>query len=77
MIDKAFNKLTNESFVCHWHKLEIIESYCDNLFGKIKQDFEYQTNIEGEKCQIENCKCNAEVKLKKLKTRNIASENEN
>lgn len=73
-IDQAFEKLENVSYVCHWHKMDIIDAYVNRLpnfmaklldFHPIRQKFAYDFNVEGHKCQIENCERDAEIRLVK------------
>lgn len=66
-IDKLFEKLPETSFVCHWHKMDIINAYVDKYLNPhpIRQKFAYNFDVNGEKCQIENCECDAEIKLVK------------
>lgn len=66
-IDKAFEKLENVSYVCHWHKMEIIDAYVNKYlnFHPIRQKFEYTLGVKNQKCQIENCPCDAEIRLVK------------
>lgn len=73
-IDELFNNLPIESFVCHWHKMDIIEHYCDWLLNlyPIRQDFAYDFQVENHKCQIEDCECDAEIRLIKKETYNGA-----
>jgi len=71
-IDQIYASLPNESFICYWHKMDIINAYCDLFWHKwlSKQNFEYSFDVQGQKCQIENCPCDAEIKLVK-KTKQI------
>jgi len=65
-IKKLYDKLEIESFVCHWHKMDIIMYYCDwHIKERRIQDFTYSFDVSGQKCQIENCPQKAEVKLVK------------
>jgi hypothetical protein len=72
-ISSEFQNLSNQSFICHWHKLEIIEAYTNWLlnFDPIRQDFSYSFEVNNEKCQIENCPNQAEIKLFKKQTGEI------
>lgn len=66
MVKSLFDKLGIESYVCHWHKLDIVMYYCDWHSKKNRiQDFSYSFNVQGQKCQIENCPCDAEIFLTK------------
>lgn len=70
-IREAFRNLPNETYVCYWHKLDIIMYYCDWHFPLNRiQDFVYSFDAKGQKCQIENCPCDAEIKLIKHNTIN-------
>lgn len=66
-IDKAFEKLENVSYVCNWHKMDIINAYVNKYLNlhPIRQKFAYDFRVQGQKCQIENCECNAEIRLVK------------
>lgn len=67
-INKAFEKLENTSYVCHWHKMEIIKNYCSTWIfniNPIRQDFAYDFRVDGHKCQIENCERDAEIRIVK------------
>ena len=65
-INKAFDKLAETSYVCHWHKMEIINNYVSTWIfniNPIRQDFAYDFRAVGHKCEIENCERDAEIRL--------------